>query len=102
MKFMVVYNPDFYDDLIEAVAWYNDQQPGLGDRFSSFVKMQSSKLTINALHFSVKYDNVRCMGIEKFPFLLHYRVNTQSKTVFVEALFHMSRSPEKWGKRKPK
>jgi hypothetical protein len=32
MKFKVEYNPDFYDDITQAVDWYNEKQAGLGDR----------------------------------------------------------------------
>ena len=33
MKFTVEYNPDFFDDILQAVDWYNEKQAGLGDRF---------------------------------------------------------------------
>ena len=28
MKFKVEYNPDFFDDLAQAVDWYNEKQHG--------------------------------------------------------------------------
>ena len=37
--------------------------------------------------------------IEKFPYLVHYRVNEQTKTVKVEALFLTSRDPKIWDER---
>ncbi len=61
MKFKVTYNPDFYHDLIDAVDWYNSKQPGLGNRFYKTIKQQTQKLSVSALHFAVKYDDVRCM-----------------------------------------
>ena len=42
---------------------------------------------------------MRCMRVEKFPYLVHFHVNEQSKTVKVEALFHTSRNPEIWDDR---
>jgi len=39
------------------------------------------------------------MCIEKFPYLVHYRVNEQTKTVKVEALFLTSRDPKIWDER---
>ena len=38
--------------------------------------------------------------IKIFPYLIHYHVNEQTKTVKVEALFHTSRDPKSWTKRK--
>jgi hypothetical protein len=36
------------------------------------------------------------MPIEKFPYLVHYRVNEQNKTVKVEAILHTNRDPQDW------
>ena len=98
-KFNVEYNPDFYNDLIQSVDWYNEQRAGLGDRFCRSVKKQTSRLSKSALCFAVRYCDIRCMRIEKFPYLVHYRVNEQTKTVKVEALFHTSRDPKIWNER---
>ena len=92
MKFNVEYNPDFFNDIVQAVDWYNEKQAGLGDRLFNNIKKQTIKLSTSALHFAVN-DDIRCLGIDKFPYLIHYRVNEQTKTVKVEALFHTSRDP---------
>ena len=99
MKFTVEYNPDFFNDIVQAFDWYNEKQTGLGKRFYNMVKKQTAKLSTSALCFAVKYDDIRCMCIEKFPYLAHYRVNEQTKTVKVEALFHASRDPKIWHER---
>lgn len=96
MKFKIEYNPDFYTDIAQAVDWYNEKQSGLGDRFFGNVKKQAAKLSSTALHFAIKYDDVRCMGIKNFPYLLHYGIDEQAKTVKVEALLHTSRDPQTW------
>ena len=98
-QFTVEYNPDFFDDLVLSVDWYNEHRAGLGDRFYKSVKKQTTKLSTNALSFAIRYCDVRCMRIEKFPYMVHYRVNEQSKTVKVEALFHTSRDPVIWSER---
>ena len=99
MKFAVEYNPEFFNDLVQAVDWYDERQIGLGKRFFNKVKNQTTKLSTSALLFAVKYDDIRCMRIEKFPYLVHYRVNEQTSTVKVEALFHTSRAPKIWHER---
>jgi hypothetical protein len=99
MKFSVEYNPDFFNDIAQAVDWYNEKQAGLGDRLFKSVKQQTAKLSSSALHFAVKYDDIRCLGVEKFPYLVHFRVNEQTKIVKVEALFHTSRNPSIWNER---
>ena len=99
MKFKVEYNPDFFNDIVEAVDWYNEKQAGLGDRLFKKVKQQTKKLSTSPLHYAIKYDDIRCLTVDKFPYLLHYRVNEQTKTVKVEAMFHTSRDPKIWNER---
>jgi len=99
MKFTVEYNPEFFNDLVLAVDWYNEKQPGLGNRFFNKVKKQTAKLSTSALIFAVKYDDIRCMNIERFPYLVHYRIDKQTGTVKVEALFHTGRNPKIWYER---
>jgi hypothetical protein len=99
MKFKVEYNPDFFDDIKQAVKWYNDQQMGLGDRLLTNIRKQTALLSTSALQFAIKYDNIRCICIKKFPFLIHYRVNEETKAIKVEALIHTSRNPKYWEER---
>jgi hypothetical protein len=99
MMFAVEYNPEFFNDIVQAVDWYNERQIGLGKKFFNKVKKQTAKLSTSALLFAVKYDDIRCMRIEKFPYMVHYRVNTQTSTVKVEGLFHTSRDPKIWHER---
>ena len=99
MKFKVEYNPDFFDDIVQAVDWYNERKVGLGDRFFKNVGKQTAKLSTVALQYAVKYNDVRCMQIKKFPYHVHYRVDEQTKIVKVEALFHTSRDPKIWNAR---
>jgi hypothetical protein len=80
MRFKVLYNPDFFNDLIQAVDWYNEQQLGLGDRFYKSVKKKTTKLSTTALQFAVRYVDIRCTRIDKFPYLMHYRVDIPTKT----------------------
>jgi hypothetical protein len=75
MKFKVEHNPDFVNDITQDVDWYDGKQAGLGDRFFNNVKKQTAKLSSAALHFAIKYDDIRCMCIEKFPYMVHFRVN---------------------------
>jgi hypothetical protein len=72
---------------------------GLGDRLLTNIRKQTADLSTTALHFAIKYDDVRCICIKKFPFLVHYRANEQTKTVKVEALIHTSRNPKYWEER---
>ena len=96
MNFRVLYNPEVYNDLAKAIEWYEDKQVGLGNKFLATAKKQMNSLQNSALHYSVRYDDIRCMPLKKFPYMVHFRVNIHEKTVKVEALFNTWLNPEKW------
>jgi mRNA-degrading endonuclease RelE of RelBE toxin-antitoxin system len=81
-------------DIQEASNWYNRQLPGLGKRFQNQVKKQINSLKTTATHHSIRYSDVRCNLVKKFPFLIHYVVNESEVEVF--AVIHTSRNPEIW------
>src|ERR1035437_139465 len=99
MNFKVEFNPAFFEDIAQAVDWYNEKQHGLGDKLFNAVKKQTKKLRTSVLHYAIKYDDIRCMPIERFPYVVHYRVDEQTKIVKIEALFHTSRNPGLWDER---
>jgi len=49
--------PEAHQDIQEAIDWYNQQQPGLGRRFHTEVKVSFKKLEIHPF-FQIRYDNV--------------------------------------------
>jgi len=102
MKFILEFNPDFYFDLLQAMDWYENQQHGLGKKFFSTVKQHSKELQSTAMNFAIRYDDIRCMPLKKFPYMIHYRVDSVEGSVKIEALFHTSRDPNDWQKRMDK
>ena len=99
MAFKIVYNPEVQNDIQSAVDWYNKQQAGLGKRFLSAAKKHLNALKDNAKHYAIRYDDIHCMPIKKFPHMAHYRIDSKNKTIKVEAVFHTSRDPERWYQR---
>lgn len=76
-KFKVKIDEETILDIQEATDWYNKQLAGLGSRFQKQVKQQISSLRINPESYSVRYSDVRCMIITKFPFLVHFTIENQ-------------------------
>lgn len=90
---------DALNDLKEIVIWYNDQVQNLGVRFHKQVKTQINSLKNQPYICSVRYEDVRCMLIKKFPFLIHYAIIEESKVVEIYSIFHTSRNPQIWNSR---
>lgn len=87
---------DALKDIQDATDWYNEQLPTLGSRFQKQVKSQINSLKKNAHVYAIRYENVRCMLVKHFPFLVHFTVNERHKTVNIFAVFHTSRNPQIW------
>jgi hypothetical protein len=85
---------DAFYDIKDAAKWYENKSPGLGKRYTTQVKKDINSLKKNPLLFAVKYKDVLCLKVKKFPFLIHFKVEGQE--VFVFAIIHTSQNPTIW------
>jgi toxin ParE1/3/4 len=99
MHFVVVIDPLAIGDVQEAIDYYDEQSIGLGKRFEIELNNHLSILEKNPL-LRIRYDKVRCLALENFPFMVHFTVNENQQIVTVRAVFHTSLNPQKWDKRK--
>ncbi|HTH46120.1 MAG TPA: type II toxin-antitoxin system RelE/ParE family toxin [Candidatus Limnocylindria bacterium] len=54
------------EDQLAAAVWYEEQQPGLGDAFLDESETVISSLATNALLYSVRFADVRCLRLRRF------------------------------------
>ena len=97
MKYTIKIDKEALNDIKEATLWYNEKQKGLGKKYQAQTVKQINDLAKNPLLFSIRYADIRCMKIKKFPFLVHYTVEGTVITIY--AILHTSRNPEIWKKR---
>ncbi len=83
--------PAAKQDIREAAKWYNEQQPGLGLRFTSYVRHKIHSITANPLAFSVKYSDIRAVVLDVFPYMVHFEV--EGNKIIISAVLHTSRKP---------
>jgi hypothetical protein len=96
VSYKVIYANEVYTDIQNAVDFYNSRGKGLGTRFFKAVKIQISKIKSNAFGFQVRYTDVRCIPINKFPYTIHYRVVTKTNIIMIIAIFCDFQNPEIW------
>lgn len=99
-KYKIKIEPEALQDIQEATDWYNKQLQGLGSRFQKQVIVQINSLRGNHSSYAIRYADVRCMIIKKFPFMVHFTADENQKVVEVFAIFHTSRNPKIWEARK--
>ncbi len=72
MRFQIKIDIDAFNDIQEIVEWYEMHLKGLGLRYKTETKKQINSLQKDPYLFSIKYNEIRCRKIKKFPFLIHY------------------------------
>ena len=72
--FKVRYSPKIYLDIQKAVDFYTEQSQNheLGQRFVNNAENALAKLKQSALHYQVRYDDIRLLPIPSFPYCAHY------------------------------
>lgn len=94
--YKVKIDPDALTDIQEITAWYNRLQQGLGGTFRKTVIQNISALKKNPQIFVVRYKEIRCMVIKKFPYMVHFYINDPDNTVEVLAVLSTDRNPKNW------
>ena len=79
----------------QAIDYYDEQQIGLGERFENTLNKHLIALENNPF-YRIRYDNIRCLPIRKFPYMVHYTVEEVQKLIIIRAVFHTSLDPENW------
>ncbi len=93
MTFHVVLSALALRELESAVDWYNEREDGLGKRFVDSVDKLLVLLSETPDIFPVKSSGFNEVLMEKFPYLIVYRIMKKEKIVRVLHIFHTKRNP---------
>lgn len=81
----------------EALRWYEEQRPGLGDWFRSDLRQVFDRITENPAQFPVLEGSVRLARLRKFPYDVYF--DLRGDRVVIMAIVHQSRHPDTWKRR---
>ena len=70
-------------------------KPGLGKKFEEALN-RLFKMLEHSPFFAIRYDEVHCLPMRKFPYMLHYTLDEGAGEIIVRALFHTSLNPVRW------
>jgi len=90
MKFVIKRPKEVESDLLAAARWYDVQQPGLGDDFLDECEAAIASLSANALLYSVRFADVRCIRLPRFKRYGVYYFMTEEQIVLL-AVHHGAR-----------
>ena len=92
-SFTVIFSPVAIDDLEQAVDYYEEKQTGMGKRFATQLQLTLNTIKRNPFFATVRYDDIRCASIKKFPYLVHYHINQDELLVTIIAVYSTYREP---------
>jgi plasmid stabilization system protein ParE len=95
-KYKLKIEPEALADIQEITDWYNEQQAGLGKRFQDTAIKQINSLSKDPQIYAIRYKEIRCVIIKKFPYLVHFFINNNNNTVEILAVISTDRNPKNW------
>jgi hypothetical protein len=87
-----------FEELNDAIAYYEEQQPGLGLRLKEEFERHVSWIIGNPTVPSIRSVGYRRVSLRVFPYYIAYVV--REDTLWIIAVAHGHRKPEYWIKRK--
>ncbi|MCP5527067.1 MAG: type II toxin-antitoxin system RelE/ParE family toxin [Verrucomicrobiales bacterium] len=91
--------PQALTDIAEVSGWYEEQQPGLGERFTREVVATIEALLPNPLLYRLRNRRLgaRWCFARGFPYRIVYRVTEDVVTIV--AVVHAARHDRRWRER---
>lgn len=101
MVFKILITSKAHFDILEGIEWYNKQSADLGKRFYQTIQKKYKTLSQNPF-FQIRYEDVRCLPLEKFPYMIHFIVEEERERVVVIGVICTHRDPRIWEERSTK
>jgi plasmid stabilization system protein ParE len=93
MSYQIILSALAFEELESAVDWYDECEHGLGKRFIEAIDNRLAVLSETPDIFAIKSSGYNEVALEKFPYLIVYRILKKQKKVRILHIFHTSRNP---------
>jgi hypothetical protein len=82
-------------DIQNEINYYNELQKGLGKKFHLEIKQYFSAIKKNPF-YQIRYKNVRCLPLKKFPIMIHFTVDEVKQKIVIWAVINTYRNPKEY------
>jgi len=99
MEYNIIISIEAEKDTNDAYCYYEDQQPGLGERFLNELSHFYNKLKQHPKYYSFTSENKtnRSVALKIFPYKIVYEIEDEKLYVF--AVYHFRQNPDNLFKR---
>ena len=92
--------PIAFEDIKSNANCYSTQKKGLGLKFTRAVRSEIKKIINNPYAFVNRYDKHHTCVMKKYPYMIHYIIDDELKTITITAVFSTKQSPDIWYSRR--
>lgn len=82
------------NETVAAIAYYNAQTPGVGDKFRQAVEATMLQIQRMPLFFPIDVSDYRLVIVSGFPYGIYYK--EYDAFVHISAVYHLKRKPDQW------
>lgn len=93
------FHPEARAEFREAALWYEEQRPGLGERFHRAVRRTVDSIVADPLRFRPVGEGVHLARVAGFPYKIFFTVEAEASLVRIYAVMHDKRRPDYWRER---
>lgn len=96
MEYKIIISTAAENDTNESYIYYEQQQPGLGERFLEELTEFYNKLQLHPSHYSFVsgQSSIRALPLKIFPFKIIFQI--ESKEIYVFAIHHFRKHPDQF------
>lgn len=98
MNFKIEFLAPASQELEDTFLWYEEKREKLGSELIDEIEIYLNLISENPFYFEAnnEKENLRKVPLVRFPYIIFYWVEENSKTVYIDAVFHAKRKPKKY------
>jgi toxin ParE1/3/4 len=93
MPYTILVTPTATDDIAVAIEYYNLVATDLGYRFADLVAEYFDRIADLPTASAVRYKNVRCKPMKRFPYLIMFTIDEATHSVNILRVFNTYQEP---------
>ena len=93
--YLAIFSSRSQKGIAKSWQWYEERQPGLGDRFLKEVVTKIKLIEQQPERYPTRFKSYKETPVAVFPFLIIYRLNTRKKIIRIVSVFNTSLNPKR-------
>jgi toxin ParE1/3/4 len=93
MSYTILVTPTATNDIAVAIEYYNALSTDLGYRFADLVAIYFDRIAILPTASAIRYRNVRCKPLMRFPYLITFTIDEGNHSVSILRVFNTYQEP---------